>query len=378
MVKFQDEMMTDAIPALERIKTIDATPQSTYADTKISRSLPSPSLQRKKESLTETPFNLHSPADEPLHEIGDGPDPKTIFYLAYGSNLCAETFQGKRKIRPLSQANVVVPELVMTFDLPGLPYLEPCYANTRYRKSTEHSAMVDDEKASLLSPSPSTRNYRKPLWGKGLVGVVYEVTTENYARIIASEGGGSSYQDILVDCYDLPAGGDLVPAQPTSQPFKAHTLYSPASAPGVIAPHSGRLSRPDPDYAEPTKRYLKLINDGANEHALPGEYKAYLRQLRPYVITTTRQKIGQAVYMMAWIPIVTVIFRLNALFADKRGRTPSWLRILLSTIFNSCWISYDWIFKGLFGDGERTIGDGEDNSESHSKEEKPGVTSRSN
>lgn len=371
MVEIQDEMMTqatDAIRALERIKTIDATPPSTYAHIKISRNLPGPSLQRKRESLTESPFNLRSSADEPLHEIGGGPDPKTVFYLAYGSNLCAETFQGKRKIRPLSQANVVVPELVMTFDLPGLPYLEPCYANTRYRKSTEPSAAGDDEKASLLSPSPSTRNYRKPLWGKGLVGVVYEVTTEDYARIIASEGGGASYQDILVDCYDLPAGEDLVPAQPTSPPFKAHTLYSPASVPGMTSPISGRRSRPDPDYAEPTKRYLKLIHDGADEHALPAEYKAYLRQLRPYIITTTGQKIGRAIFMIVWIPVVMVIFRLNALFADKRGRTPSWLRILLISIFNSCWISYDWIFKGLFGDGERTIGDEEDNGESHSKE----------
>jgi hypothetical protein len=49
---------------------------------------------------------------------------KTILYLAYGSNLSSETFRKTRGIVPISQVNVLVPDLTLTFDLPGVPYLE--------------------------------------------------------------------------------------------------------------------------------------------------------------------------------------------------------------------------------------------------------------
>lgn len=345
----------EAAPGLQLEKNIDATPKSTDTKTEIKRHLPGLSLERKVESLRETPFDLEDPQDG-LHEIGKNCDPKTVFYVAYGSNLGAKTFQGKRGIRPISQANVLVPELVLTFDLAGLPYLEPCFANTRFREPKP--AANDDQKAALIPKSPSDQGYRKTQWEKGLVGVVYEITTKDYATIIATEGGGASYQDILVDCYELPPGDETVPTNPTSQPFKAHTLYSPSYPPGQTPPPTGgRLSRPDLNYAQPSRRYLKLVTDGADEHALPQEYKDYLHSLRPYVITTARQKIGRAVFMAAWVPVISIIFPLNRRFADKKGRAPAWLRGLLGWVFGAVWGFYDGVFKWVLGDGERTIGD---------------------
>lgn len=344
-----------AIAVLEQIKTIDATPEITSANTDVARQLPSPSLQRKTDSLNETPFDLCAPAkDGVLHEFGKEQDPETVFYLAYGSNLCAETFQRKRGIRPLSQANVVVPELVMTFDLPGLPYLEPCFANTSYRVQTPSSTV--NEKAPLLSDAPPAPRYRKTEWKKGLVGVVYEITTKDYAHIIATEGGGSSYQDILVDCYELPAGEDTVPLKPTSPPFKAHTLYSPTSLSGQPRRKQGRPGRPDPNYAQASRRYLNLLTTGADEHALPKEYKEYLHRVRPYILTTKGQMAGRFFFLMVWLPLVAPLFGLNRIFADKQGRSPAWLRGLLQTVFGIGWTSYDTVFKPIFGDGERTIG----------------------
>ncbi|KAL8791293.1 MAG: hypothetical protein Q9195_005982 [Heterodermia aff. obscurata] len=248
----------------------------------------SPSISRQRASLSETPIDLSAPIDASLR--GQPDTPETVLYLAYGSNLAAETFLGKRGIRPLSQINVVVPELVMTFDLAGLPYTEPCFANTAYRSLTpptpsEPPPSPLSEKTSLL-PTPSSTS--SPHWPKGLVGVVYEVTLPDFAHIIATEGGGASYQDVLVDCHPLPASTPSVPLHPHSTPFKAHTLFSPTTtAPG------GRISRPDPGYAQPSARYLKLITDGADEHGLPEEYKAYLHALQPYTITTNKQRLGR-------------------------------------------------------------------------------------
>lgn len=344
--------------------------------------LPRPSKRRLLESLTERPFDLEAPPDTPLHEIGGGPEaPRTVFYLAYGSNLCRETFQGRRGIKPISAVNVVVPELVMTFDLAGIPYTEPCFANTRYRTSNPTITLstpvlpsVADEKhpqypASTTLIDPLTpdlqKKYHNPYWPKGLVGVVYEVTLGDFAHIIATEGGGATYQDVLVDCYELAPGSSSVPDHPTVHPFKVHTLYSPRSPNGSHKPQrrGARIVRPDPDYAQPSARYLKLITDGADEHDIPQEYKHYLHELRPYTITTRRQRIGAAIYNALWLRVVMPLFRLNRKFADNKGHVPAWLATITGAVFATMWLSYDNFFKHICGDGERTI-DEDDNKSS--------------
>lgn len=318
--------------------------------------LPCPSRQRKAQSLGEKRFHLGKGL---LKELGSGPDhPDTVLYLAYGSNLSAETFQGARGIRPLSQANVVVPELVMTFDLAGLPYVEPCFANTKYRHTstptpTSTSTSTSTSEKSQLLPK-STPRYHKSRWKKGLVGVVYEVTKEDFAHIIATEGGGASYQDVLVNCYELLPDEDVVPEFPNSNPFKAHTLYAPVLPPGETPEKGGRFSRPDPDYAQASARYLKLITDGADEHTLPKEYKDYLHQIRSFTMTTQRQRLGRWIFCMIWLPLISAVFGLNKVFGDEHGQAPAWLVAVMGVIFRGMWTSYDAVFFRVFGDGERT------------------------
>lgn len=271
---------------------------------------------------------------------------KTILYLAYGSNLCAKTFEGARGIKPLSAVNVHVPSLDLTFDLAGIPYIEPCFANTRYRDTP---------------PSPPTKtDHHKDRWTKGLIGVVYEVTPEDYRTIIATEGGGASYHDVIVPCFALPKGSKIVDPTPSGVPFKAHTLLLPRDENSAANTGRSRFSRPDPSYAQASARYLKLLTDGGEEHELPAEYLAYLYNIRPYTITTRKQKIGQAIFLGFWMPILLAVIGLGKLFADDEGRSPAWLVGVMTVVFGAIWGSYDLVFKGLFGDGERTIYEVED------------------
>lgn len=295
------------------------------------------SQTRLDASLTDAPLDVQELMTQQSAAAQD--KVKTVLYLAYGSNLCNETFRGVRGIRPLSQVNVVVPSLRLTFDLPGIPYKEPCFANSALR-------MPEDG-----------QDYHKDRWHKGLVGVVYEVTLADYAHIIATEGGGSAYQDILVDCYALPPT-DTVPSTPTSKAFKAHTLF--ASTPDDNNSQSrttDRIVRPDPSYAQPSARYLKLITDGATECSLPTEYQDYLHGIQPYTITTKKQEIGKNIFLAIWIPFITLVFMLGRKFQDKNGRAPWWVAKLTSMVFTGMWTSYDSVFKPAFGDGERTVGD---------------------
>ncbi|KAB8336648.1 hypothetical protein FH972_020959 [Carpinus fangiana] len=292
------------------------------------------------------------------------PAGKTVFYLAYGSNLAAETFLGRRAIKPISSVNVAVPALRLTFDLPGIPYTEPCFANTALRDPihpdrdtlNEEHPLSSNEKSPLLAKRNAKGHkdpYHKDRWHKPLVGVVYELTPSDYAHVFATEGGGASYQDVQVDCYPLSPStsgpGHTIPMNPTGPHFKAHTLFAPSGK------GSGRRSRPDPAYAQPSRRYLDLIMTGASEHNLPQEYRAYLAQIRSFTITTVRQRLGQVLFNTVWVPVFMALFALQPLFSRKNGQSPAWLVRLTNALFAAVWISYDRFFEPLFGDGERSL-----------------------
>jgi len=279
---------------------------------------------------------------------------KSVFYLAYGSNLCAATFQGNRGIRPLSAINVVVPELELVFNLPGLPYLEPCYASTRFRcldtlPKQLQSITLPSEVDALLASSELEESKdiaTASAWTKGCVGVVYELMPEDYAHIIATEGGGSSYADIEVSCFPLPQRTSTVPRHPQGSSFKVHTLFA----------RSDGLARKGRDgWAQPSKRYLGLVTTGANEHGLPKEYRIWLRSLQPYTITSWRQKVGRSLFVATFFPLIVGEIILERATADEQGRVPAWVTWLVGRCFVAIWFAYDWGFKWLWGEGERTM-----------------------
>lgn len=352
----------------------------------------------------------------------------TVLYLAYGSNLCAQTFLGQRGIRPVSAINVSAPSLRLTFDLPGIPYKEPCFANTALRKVPKHPPIPDPpgKVPDLPHPPPYTfppksektegrshkdqsttpisrgvhqdvrkNAYGDPEWDKGLIGVVYEVTPEDYATIIKTEGGGSAYQDILVPCIAIPNKVGIPEDPPIPElpkPFFAHTLFAPRipkkpddgddnddknSTRARDGDDGGdgddgddkspldrlkdwwqdmllRPIRPDPEYAQPSARYLKLITDGAAEHGLPDEYQEWLAKLQPYTITSRRQTIGQYIFLGLAMPVMGLFLGLSKWLADDRGKIPLWVGLFMETLFHLVWLGYDRVFKPVFGDGERT------------------------
>lgn len=208
------------------------------------RNLPSTTAQRQhastaadsldKDSSLQDKILGHDPAVEDEKSFSP---PETVLYLAYGSNLSSKTFRGTRGIKPLSQINVVVPQLRLTFDMPGLPYAEPCFAATRLHTEAEETVSEEeyDDAGESSEEDPliaGSQGYHKDTWLKPLVGVVYEVSLADYARIIATEGGGRGYKDIVVDCYPFPDSycpSDPVPDRPVTSSFKAHSLLSPAA-----------------------------------------------------------------------------------------------------------------------------------------------------
>ncbi|ODM15337.1 hypothetical protein SI65_09278 [Aspergillus cristatus] len=294
---------------------------------------------------------------------------QTVLYLAYGSNMASKTFLGNRGIKPISLINVYVPELRLTFDLAGVPYQEPCFASTRYRPGHGSSGNTDKVEEDMCEKALLWRqgyDDERNAWHKPLIGVVYEVTLKDYAWIIATEAGGRGYNDRIVTCYPFPETynpADDVPEHPSTQPFKAHCLLSLIADDDDYAAH-GDISllrnpriRPDPSYAQPSKRYIDILNAGAVENNLPFSYRAYLSQIPSYRVTTTRQRIGKSIFLSIWGPLFVFVTYLTMKYAKPDGYSPRWLTVI-STIVHGCmWACYDLIFARVFGDGERTIGD---------------------
>lgn len=343
----------------------------------------------------------------------------SVLYLAYGSNLCSETFLGRRGIRPISAVPVSAPSLRLTFDLPGIAYQEPCFANVAPRKVPEPPKLPPDwphpdpppgfqlppgvSRPPAALSTTSDRGHASREWDNGLIGVVYEVTPEDYATIVATEGGGASYHEILVPCFPFPEKPPGVPEKPSPVPelpkfFLALTLCAPripnkpgdgeeddksALADNEKSDDDGddgddddknpldciknlwkkmllQPVRPDPDYAQPSARYLKLITDGAAEHDLPVDYQRWLASLQPYTITTRLQSIGKWLFLAVVAPWMLLYLALGKLVAGEDGRVPAWFGLAAETFFHLTWTTYDRAFKPVFGDGERTVEEDED------------------
>ena len=274
---------------------------------------------------------------------------QTVLYLAYGSNLSSATFRKTRGIVPLSQVCVYVPGLTLTFDLPGLPYLEPCFAATELKSDasddSEQTFDESSEKEALLKEDLN------PLWPKPLIGVVYEVTLSDYARIIATEGAGASYIDAVIPCHPFPPSYDPsspVPITPPTAPFKAHTLLSPHST-----KHPNSHTRRKQRYPRPSPRYKNLLVTGAREHDLPAEYRAYLEGFPAYETRTRGQKVGRFVFGLLWGPMLFFFMVIARGLADERGRAPGWVAACQRAVFEGVWWSYDVVLRRIFGDGER-------------------------
>lgn len=349
---------------LEQLKE-DLLPHSQHNVSAV-RDLPETTTTRQRASISAQSLDQDEYLPGKLssaHNQGDDSplsDQKTVLYLAYGSNLASETFLGMRGIKPLSQLSVVVPELRLTFDLPGVPYIEPCFAGTHFRRSPtgdETSDLLDaSEKHSLLRGEDREQDrYKGPL-----IGVVYEVTLADYAKIIATEGGGTGYKDIIITCYPFPKAyspADPIPERPDTQPVKAHTLLSPAAMKETLQHqiNSATSASPISRRAQPSARYLKLITTGAAEHNLPSAYREYLAQVQPYRITSVRQRVGLVVFLFTWAPLLLLTLKLSRIFARPDGRSPEWVSRFRDFVTTGMWSSYDNVFVHVFGDGENTV-----------------------
>jgi hypothetical protein len=273
-------------------------------------------LDRKPDTTATSQLSRKIPVYDPRTQSNKN----TRLYLAYGSNLCSSVFQGNRGITPLSAVNVVVPELRLGWNLEGIPYAEPCYANAERRD-----------------------NQMKSIHG-ALVGVVYEISAADFAHMLRTEGQG--YAETEVECIPLQQNSKQITMRPDVPSIRASA---------VLASDAGH--RPT-KYMQPSRRYLDLLVAGAKEHRLPSIYIESLQAVSTYQASSLRQRLGKSLFGMLWFSPVFFAILLERRMADHDGTIPPWVNRVVGKCFSGMWWTHDYWFKPIFGDGacNHTVG----------------------
>lgn len=148
------------------------------------------------------------------------PDKPTQWYFAYGSNLCREVREERRALQPLMAQTAVLHNYSLAFNHPGIPVIEPCFANLR--------------------ASPGSRVF----------GMVYQLSDVDACKLNNSEGENYQIVDLTVYADNI---GEI-------------DCFSYVSIDTI-------------EGKRPSRRYLHKIINGASENSLPDAYIDDLRQV---------------------------------------------------------------------------------------------------
>ncbi|OTA66115.1 hypothetical protein K449DRAFT_431589 [Hypoxylon sp. EC38] len=246
---------------------------------------------------------------------------ENIWYLAYGSNLSSSKFVHDRGITPLDTAVVSVPNFTLSMESAGVPYQEPSFASIR--------------------PLNNNADLKK----KELLGTAYLVTPQQYSHIIASEGGGIAYKEVLVEIDPVGKTSEI------EAPNEDNLGDGHKTARTLV---SVMVRQPAP---RPSRRYMDLIIDGASESNYPTDYQNYLKALPSYQKPARGSaRIGAALFLSIWVPIMMLMERITKMaiswHGDEAGNAPHFVIWLVRVTVMSMWWYHDHIHAPLWGRGD--------------------------
>ncbi|KAI1322273.1 hypothetical protein F5Y16DRAFT_416274 [Xylariaceae sp. FL0255] len=250
------------------------------------------------------------------------PPTELVWYLAYGSNLASSKFTRDRGIKPLAAVTIVAPGYTLAMEGAGLPYQEPSYATIRPLSRQRSNGEVE------------------------LLGTAYLITPAQYAQVIRSEGGGIAYKEASIR---------VIPVQTKDKEELEEIHWRKESDIEEARTLIGLLTRtPAPT---PSKRYMKLIIDGACESNYPLEYRQYLSRIPTYRPPTHPwAKLGAFLFLSLWAPIMSFMEKLTKWSikraGDEDGNAPYVIVLLVRAVVRALWWHHDYIHAPLWGRGD--------------------------
>lgn len=165
------------------------------------------------------------------------------FYFAYGSNMSGRYLREVRLVTPIEAQKAILRSYELTASLEGVNFLEPGWVNI-VSNSDEH-----------------------------VEGVLYELSENDYGKIMASEGNRYKILDVNLELED---GSCVIASTLKANPEGGYKL---------------------------SKRYLSLLLDGADENRLSSEYVTKLKGFQtvyyPFLSELMGAIVEYAVYRKA-------------------------------------------------------------------------------
>jgi hypothetical protein len=218
----------------------------------------------KKKKATPSPSSLpllQRPelVTKSLHNKDD------IFYFGLGSNMLRSKLENRSicgtKIHIKSMQPALVKNYRLAFNMRGIPPLEPGMGSLEPVTVDRGTANTTNNKQNIVDSSTSTRT-SKPLIAykeSECHGALVRLSAQDYEKVMRSEGVGSGRQD---------QGYEEVVV--TAVPYKGGR---PVQAVALRAREHVRLNF-DP---APSRRYMNILRQGAQELGLAPCYQEFLR-----------------------------------------------------------------------------------------------------
>ena len=189
--------------------------------------------------------------------------PDFVYNFAYGSNMSPKVLSGRRKIHPIESTPGILEGWQLTFDLRGIPAVEPCFGNIKENGECE------------------------------VHGILHRMTGSEFRQLLASEGGagvdpnGYIPHEVSVKAYD-------------GRTISAYALVVHQTSPMVLLHHT-----------LPSARYVSLLCQGATHYGIHPLYIEYLQSLPSHKRSTPVMLLVIAVMLLLivilapiWIPVV--------------------------------------------------------------------------
>ncbi|KAF9953291.1 hypothetical protein BGZ65_004773 [Modicella reniformis] len=269
-------------------------------------------------------------------------DTQTLWYLAYGSNMNPKVFTDWRKIQPLESKAVVVPDYWLSFDLCGVPFLEPCFASilkkdTSRLRDKSYAVFVHERCCYGRKFVWDEKNPEEHSYPPMLHGVAHKITQRDWDLVVQSEGGWghdvpTGYDHILVNCKVVNSNEQIT----------AHVL---AARPKALTTRS-----------QPSLRYKNVLTAGAAHHNLDPAYQDYLATIIPYRCKGLRSRLASLLFMIFNVPqliaFAFILRRNRGKPAPECTQPPFWMAWYYDKASRFSNSAHDYIVAPILGSGK--------------------------
>jgi len=236
----------------------------------------------------------------------DNNEEEYIWNFAIGSNMNTKVLEGRRKIFPIEKIPGFCTDHALVFSVLTLPYFEPAMAAICSKKNTT------------------------------IHGLLVKLTKKQFNHLYMTEGGPSGgYRPlpVKVEAYDGRIIDAIAFADKTMSEYR------------------------EEKEGTPSRRYMNIIIEGAKENKLDPNYILYLESIKAFQAGLI-VKILFALLHLPLLLVVFLIFTLRFMMLRVGGRAflAPVLGALINVVRKVLWISHDYIFSKILGNGGRKVG----------------------